>query len=42
MGRSSSTGLPFLVLRPDAGQYTCQRSIPGDIAALVTGTVELL
>ena len=41
MGRSSSTGLPFLVARIDAGQYTYHREVPAALAPLVVGEVLL-
>ena len=41
MGRSSSTGFPFLVARTDAGQFTCRRNLPARLAPLVKGDVEL-
>jgi integrase len=41
LGRSSSTGFPFLVQRSDAGQFTYHRDIPAALAPLVKGEVML-
>lgn len=41
MGRSSSTGFPFLVARLDAGQYTYHREVPAALAPLVVGDLFL-
>ena len=41
MGRSSSTGYPFLVQRHDAGQFTYHRDVSTAVAPLVTGEVRL-
>ena len=41
MARSGSTGLPFLVRRPDAGQCTYHRAFAADLAPYVTGVVQL-
>lgn len=42
MGRSSSTGYPFLVLRADVGQFTYHRDIPAPLAPLIRGDVLLV
>ena len=41
MGRSSSTGYPFLVQRADAGQFTYHRDLAAPLAPLVGGDVLL-
>ncbi len=41
MPRSSTTGLPFLVRRPDTGKFCYHRDVPATVAAFVTGEVEL-
>jgi len=41
MGRQSSTGLPFLVERPDTHKFSYHRVLPKDLAPLITGPVHL-
>ena len=41
MGRSSSTGYPFLILRPDGGHFTYHREISTALAPRVIGDVRL-
>ena len=41
MGRSSSTGFPFLVCRADAGQFTYHRDVSPRLAPLVVGDLLL-
>jgi hypothetical protein len=41
MGRRTTTGLPFLISRPDSGQYVYFRNLAPAIAPLVTGQVTL-
>jgi hypothetical protein len=41
MGRASSTGLPFLVLRPNSGKFTYQRMLAPDRAPDIVGEITL-
>jgi hypothetical protein len=41
MGRPNTTGLTYLVGRPDSGKYSYHRVLPGDIAPFVTGEIKL-
>lgn len=41
MGRSSSTGYPFLIQRSEVGQFTYNRDVPAHLAPLVVGDVLL-
>ena len=41
MGRSSTTGLPFLVGRQDAGNFTYHRKLPEDLGSMVAGRIDL-
>ena len=42
MGRSSSTGLPFLIRRPDTQKFAYHRVIPAELAPHVAGPLNLL
>ncbi len=42
MARSSSTGLLFLIRRPDISKFTYWRDVPPDVAPFVTREIELL
>ena len=42
MARSSSTGLPFLIRRPDTSKFSYWRDLPPDVALFVTREIELL
>jgi hypothetical protein len=41
MGRSNTTGLPFVVGRPDAGNFTYHRKLPDGIGPLVAGRIDM-
>ena len=42
MGRSSSTGLPFLIERSDTRKFSYHRVVSDDLASLVAGPIDLL
>ena len=41
MARTSSTGLPFLIRRPDTGKFAYHRTLSAELAAFVTGVLIL-
>jgi hypothetical protein len=41
VGRLNTTGLPYLMARPDTGKYTYHRALPREIAPFVAGHITL-